>query len=140
MSLDQVFHALSDPTRRAILERLSAGEATVGELAQPFAMTQPAISHHLKVLSSAGLVVMTRDGRLTRCRLEPARLREAGAWAAKVEGFWTGRVAQLRLALERLAITAEADGPDGEAADGGEEQVQEAGDRGGKRPRANQGG
>lgn len=103
MSLDQVFHALSDPTRRAILERLAVGESTVGDLAKPFAITQPAISHHLKVLAGAGLVVMTKDGRMTRCRLEPTRLRDAGAWAAEVEGFWTERVARLRGALERLA-------------------------------------
>ncbi len=113
MSLDQVFHALSDPTRRAILERLAAGESTVGELARPFAITQPAISHHLKVLASAGLVVMTRDGRVTRCRLEPARLRDAGAWAAKVEGFWTERVARLRGALERLASDTSHNGEGG---------------------------
>jgi len=107
MNLDRVFHALSDPTRRALLERLSTGEATVGELAGPFAMTQPAISHHLKVLAQAGLVVMTKQGRMTRCRLEPARLREASEWAVKVEAFWSGRMARLQQTLARMATSAE---------------------------------
>lgn len=106
MDLEPVFKALADPTRMAIVQQLANGEATVGELAAPFDVTQPAISHHLKVLGQAGLVVMTRDGRLTRCRLEPRALRAVGTWAHDIECFWTDRVG----ALQRL-LTAPTAAP-----------------------------
>ncbi len=78
--LDATFAALADPTRRAIVARLAAGEATVTELAAPFAMTQPAISKHLKVLERAGLISRGRDAQRRPCRLEPAALADASAW------------------------------------------------------------
>ena len=78
--LDRTFSALSDPTRRAILARLMAGEATVTELAQPFAMSQPAISKHLKVLEHAGLISRGREAQTRPCRLEVTRLAEATGW------------------------------------------------------------
>ena len=78
--LDATFAALADPTRRAILARLATGEATVTELAAPFAMTQPAISKHLKVLERAGLISRGRDAQRRPCRLEPAALADASAW------------------------------------------------------------
>lgn len=78
--LNAVFGALADPTRRAILARLAEGEATVNELAAPFAMTLPAISKHLKVLQRAGLISRGREAQWRPCRLEPDSLREAGEW------------------------------------------------------------
>src|SRR4249920_1846518 len=86
--LDAVFGALADPTRRAILTRLTQGEATVAELAAPFHVSQPAISRHLKVLEHAGLISRTRraTARLSHLRAEP--LREATVWLAGYRGFW----------------------------------------------------
>jgi DNA-binding transcriptional ArsR family regulator len=78
--LDATFHALADPTRRAIVARLARGEASVAELAEPFAMSQPAISKHLKVLERAGLVIATQDAQRRPRRLEGQRLAEASAW------------------------------------------------------------
>jgi DNA-binding transcriptional ArsR family regulator len=86
--LDRTFAALADPTRRAILARLAAGEATVGDLARPFAMSLPAISKHLKVLEGAGLLARTRVGREHRCRLEPGPMREAANWIERYRQFW----------------------------------------------------
>jgi DNA-binding transcriptional ArsR family regulator len=96
--LDATFGALSDPTRRAIVHRLSRGEATVGELAQPFDMSLPAISKHLTVLEDAGLLVRTKEGRTRRCRLIEQPMREALQWIAGYGGFWEGRLDS----LERL--------------------------------------
>lgn len=84
-----VFAALADPTRRAIVARLADGHATVGELAEPFEMSLAAVSKHVKVLERAGLVSQERDGRLRRCRLEPAPLRDADAFLARYRPFWT---------------------------------------------------
>jgi DNA-binding transcriptional ArsR family regulator len=88
VGLDATFAALADPTRRAILARLAAGERTVGELARPFAMSLPAVSRHLKVLEQASLVVKTRAGQTRLCRLNPARLGEAAEWLAFYQRFW----------------------------------------------------
>jgi DNA-binding transcriptional ArsR family regulator len=88
--LDMKFSALADPTRRAILARLALGEATVMELARPFAMTQPAVSRHLKVLDEAGLIVRRVEGTKRPCRLAPDALAEIDQW-----------LAMLRQALER---------------------------------------
>jgi DNA-binding transcriptional ArsR family regulator len=96
--LDATFGALSDPTRRAIVHRLSRGEATVGELAQPFDMSLPAISKHLTVLEDAGLLVRMKEGRTRRCRLIEQPMREALQWIAGYGGFWEGRLDS----LERL--------------------------------------
>ena len=102
-ALSLTFSALADPTRRAILARLAEGEATVGELAQPHAMSLPSISRHLKVLERAGLVIKGRSAQWRPCRLEPAPLAEADAWMAPYRTFFESRVARLaeQLAQER---------------------------------------
>jgi DNA-binding transcriptional ArsR family regulator len=94
--LDHTFAALADPTRRAILGRLVAGEATVNELAAPFAISLPAISRHLKVLERASLILRIRDGQHRRCRLNPRALDQAVDWLAFHVGFWNE-------SLDRLA-------------------------------------
>jgi DNA-binding transcriptional ArsR family regulator len=86
--LNTTFGALADPTRRAILARLSKGEASVLELAEPFDMSQPAISKHLKVLERAGLIVRGRDAQRRPCRLEPRRLKQAADWIGTYRQFW----------------------------------------------------
>lgn len=91
-SLNRVFHALADPTRRALLARLSRGEATVGELAAPFTTSLPAISKHLKVLERAGLLRRQIRGREHHCRLVPASLRPAGEWIIYYQRFWNERL------------------------------------------------
>ena len=83
--LDAAFSALADPTRRAILARLSTGEATVMELAKPFAMTQPAISRHLKVLESAGLITRRVEGTKRPCRIAPEGIAEIDVWLAQLK-------------------------------------------------------
>ena len=100
--LDATFAALADPTRRAILARLASGEATVNELAEPFAMTQPAISKHLKVLERAGLISRDRDAQRRPSRLEPKRLAEASAWLEQYRQFWEASFARLDTVLEEL--------------------------------------
>lgn len=99
--LDRTFGALADGTRRAIIRRLARGDATVGELARPFRVSRPAISQHLRVLERAGLVRRRRDGRLSRCRLDAAALREAGAWVERYRPFWTGQLDALARYAER---------------------------------------
>ena len=83
-ALDSAFSALADPTRRAILSRLALGEATVMQLAEPFAMSQPAISRHLKVLEGAGLILRRIDGTTRPCRLAPAGISAIDAWLAQL--------------------------------------------------------
>lgn len=86
--LTDTFAALADPTRRAILARLAQGEANVSELAKPFAISQPAISKHLKVLERAGLITRSRDAQARPCRLQVKRLREANEWIQRYRRFW----------------------------------------------------
>ncbi len=86
--LDRVFHALSDRTRRALLARLAEGSATVSELAQPFPMSLPAVSKHLRVLEAARLVVREVDGRLHRCSLAPGPLPDVEHWLEYYRSFW----------------------------------------------------
>jgi DNA-binding transcriptional ArsR family regulator len=86
--LTTTFSALADPTRRAILARLSAGEATVSELAEPFAMSLPAVSRHLKVLERAGLISRGREAQWRPCRLEVGPLKEATGWLDDYRRFW----------------------------------------------------
>lgn len=100
--LSVVFGALADPTRRAILERLAAGEATVGELGAPFAISQPAISKHLKVLESAGLVRRHRRGTANLSRLQPEALREADDWLERYSAAWEERFERLDEVLDEL--------------------------------------
>ena len=87
-SLDATFAALADPTRRAILARLATGAASVTELAEPFEMTQPAISKHLKVLERAGLIARGREAQWRPCQLEAGPLKHAADWLARYRGFW----------------------------------------------------
>lgn len=100
--LDATFAALADPTRRAILARLASGDATVMELAEPFAMSQPAISKHLKVLERAGLVSRSREAQRRPVRLEAAPLAEANAFLERYRRFWEGSFRQLDHLLEEL--------------------------------------
>jgi DNA-binding transcriptional ArsR family regulator len=86
--LSLTFGALADPTRRAILARLATGEATVSELSEPFAMSGPAISKHLRVLEKAGLIARGRDAQWRPCRLEAAPLKEVAEWASDFRQFW----------------------------------------------------
>ena len=98
--LDRTFAALSDPIRRAIVARLARGDATVGELARPFAVSRPAISKHLRVLEKAGLVRRTPEGRISRCELDAAPMREAADWVERYRVFWEGRLDALSRYLE----------------------------------------
>jgi DNA-binding transcriptional ArsR family regulator len=100
--LDSVFFALADPTRRAILTRLAGGEATVSELAQPFDVTLPAISKHVKVLERAGLVERGREAQRRPCRLRPDALREALGWLAGYSEFWEGSFDRLSEHLDAI--------------------------------------
>ena len=99
--LDRTFAALADRTRRAILGRLAFGEATVGELAEPFRVSRPAISKHLRVLEHAGLVRRTRDGRISRCVLNATPMRDAADWVDRYRTFWTGQLDALARYVER---------------------------------------
>src|SRR5467141_581844 len=100
--LDAVFAALADPTRRAILARLASGQASVTELAEPFAMSQPAISKHLKVLERAGLISRGRDAQRRPRRLEPKPLAEATGWLERYRRFWEGNFQRLDALLAEL--------------------------------------
>jgi len=100
--LDAVFAALADPTRRAILARLASGEASVLELAKPFAISQPAISKHLKVLEGAGLISRSRDRQRRPRRLEAARLKEATGWLERYRKIWEGNFQRLDVLLEEM--------------------------------------
>ena len=99
-SLDTTFAALADPTRRAILSRLASGEASVTELAEPFAMSQPAISKHLKVLERAGLISRGRDAQRRPRRLEAKPLADATEWLEAYRQFWEGRFLRLDALLD----------------------------------------
>ena len=98
--LDEVFAALADPTRRAILSDLAGGARTVGQLAAPHSMTLPAISKHLTVLRRAGLITQRRSGRTQVCSLTPAPLGRATAWLQQHQQFWTERIDSLERFLE----------------------------------------
>jgi DNA-binding transcriptional ArsR family regulator len=100
--LDQTFAALADPTRRAILARLATGEATVTELAEPFAMSQPAISKHLKVLERAGLVSRGRDAQRRPCRLEARPLKMATDWLENYRLYWEESYQRLDALLSEM--------------------------------------
>ena len=100
--LDATFAALADPTRRAILARLASGEASVTELAAPFAMSQPAISKHLKVLERAGLISRGQDAQRRPRRLEAAPLKEIADWAEDYRRFWDASYARLDKYLQQM--------------------------------------
>jgi len=99
--LDATFAALADPVRRAILARLAQGEATVGELAKPFAISQPAISRHLRVLEAAALIRRERDGQHRRCRLDGRGLERASEWLDFYRQFWSDSFDRLERHLKR---------------------------------------
>src|SRR5689334_8738693 len=102
MTLDATFAALADPTRRAILARLAAGEASVSELAAPFAMSQPAVSKHLKVLERAGLVSRSRDAQRRPRQLMAKPLAEANQWLEAYRKFWEQSYERLDALLEEM--------------------------------------
>ncbi len=98
--LDRAFAALADPTRRAILARLAAGEATVNNLAAPHRISLPAISRHLRVLESAGLIVRSRAGQRRPCKLNPEGMRAAADWIDAYRQFWNGSFDRLEAYLK----------------------------------------
>ena len=100
VDLDRTFSALSDPTRRSILEELAEGERTVGELAKPFSISLPAISKHLKVLEEAGLLKRERDGRMYRCALDATQLIGPARWIARYSSLWREQLDELTEYLE----------------------------------------
>jgi DNA-binding transcriptional ArsR family regulator len=125
--LDATFAALADPTRRAILARLATGEASVSELAEPFDMSQPAISKHLKVLERAGLITAGREAQRRPRRMEAAPLVEAAAWIERYRKIWEGNYRRLDALLEELqrtgAATSAAGSDAGSAADAPDERA-----------------
>jgi DNA-binding transcriptional ArsR family regulator len=100
--LSRTFSALADPTRRAILARLVTGEASVGELAEPFAMSLPAISKHLKVLERAGLIARGREAQWRPCRLEARPLKSASDWLEHYRAFWEQSLDRLEVYVKEL--------------------------------------
>src|SRR3954447_4511447 len=90
--VDRIFHALADPTRRAMVERLSRGPASVSELARPFAISLPAVVQHLQILEASGLVRSEKVGRVRTCRVEPAGLRMVEQWIAERQATWGRRL------------------------------------------------
>src|SRR5919112_3151754 len=109
-TLDSTFAALADPTRREILVRLASGEASVTELAEPFEMTLPGVSKHLKVLERAGLISRFRVAQSRPCRLEAAPLREAAGWVVQYRRFWEGSFDRLDDYLREIREEEEGDG------------------------------
>jgi len=110
-SLDQVFHALADPTRRGMVERLVRGPASVSELSRPLAMSLPAVMQHLQVLEASGLVRSEKAGRVRTCRIEPDALRAAEAWVTGQRTAWETR-------LDRLGDYLAGQSTDGQGTDG----------------------
>ena len=108
--LDRAFAALADPTRRAILARLALGEAGVTELAEPFQMSLPAVSKHLKVLERAGLITRSNQAQWRYCRLEPAPLKQVAEWVGGYQRFWDESYERLDEYLEDLKRTSEQKG------------------------------
>jgi len=113
--LSATYAALADPTRRAILARLALGEASVTELAQPFQMSMPAVSKHLKVLERAGLIARGREAQWRPCRLQPEPLKDAAAWLEHYRRFWDERFERLESYLaevqQKAAAAPEEDSP-----------------------------
>jgi DNA-binding transcriptional ArsR family regulator len=100
--ISTTFAALADPTRRAILERLATGDASVTEIAEPFEMSLPAVSKHLKVLERAGLIARSREAQWRPCRLEAAPLRDADEWIERYRSFWEQSFDRLDHYLQEL--------------------------------------
>jgi DNA-binding transcriptional ArsR family regulator len=104
-TLDRVFQALADPSRRAMVERLSRGPASVSELAQPLAMSLPAVMQHLQVLETSGLVRSEKVGRVRTCRIEPVPLQSAEQWISDRKSGWERRLDRLGNYLENRSTT-----------------------------------
>ena len=104
-ALSLTLSALADPTRRAILARLSQGAATVNELAEPFDISLPAVSRHLKVLEGAGLISRGREAQWRPCRLEPEPLKAVDGWLSKYRGFWEGSFDRMDAYLAQITRT-----------------------------------
>jgi len=104
--LDRVFHALSDPARRGMVERLARGPATVSELAEPLPMSLPAVVQHLQVLEASGLVRSEKVGRVRTCRIEPEALRSAERWIGQRRASWERRLDRLGTFLAESEATA----------------------------------
>ena len=101
-SLDLVFGALADPTRRAVLERLGEGEASIGELAQPFDMALPSLMKHVRVLEDVGLVESKKSGRVRTCRLKPAAMTDAERWLVAQRAVWETRLDRLEIYVKAI--------------------------------------
>jgi DNA-binding transcriptional ArsR family regulator len=110
--LDLLFGALADPTRRGIIDRLAAGDATVTELATPFSISLPAISRHLKVLERASLITRSQEGKWRHARLSPTSLASAATWLARYEQLWEDRFDRLGQHLARLSAEQPTTGTD----------------------------
>ena len=108
--LSEIFGALADPTRRAILARLALGETSVGELAEPFEMSLPAVSKHLNVLEAAGLVQREKQGRLRRCQLDSRPLEAAAGWIEEYRRFWEAQLDSLARYLEQTQTQQSKEG------------------------------
>ena len=108
--LSTTFAALADPTRRAILARLASGQRSVTELAEPFEMSMPAVSKHLRVLERAGLIARGRDAQWRPCRLEPAPLKEVADWAERYRAMWEQRLDRLENYLQKLQAKEKRNG------------------------------
>ena len=115
--LSVTFAALADPTRRAILARLSQGEASVTELAKPFDLSLPGVSKHLKVLQRAGLITQSRSAQWRPCRLESARLKEAADWVGEYRRFWDESFERLDEILQEMINKEKSDEGDNRAQD-----------------------
>lgn len=111
-SLDLAFQALADPARRAMIERLTRGPASVSELARPLAMSLPAVMQHLAMLESSGLVVSQKSGRVRTCRIDPAALGRAEQWISRRRNEWESRLDQLGQYLETLKNEGDDHGAD----------------------------
>ncbi|MBN8891926.1 MAG: transcriptional regulator [Rhodospirillales bacterium 70-18] len=110
-ALDLTFHALADPTRRAIVERLSHSPASVSDLARPLAMSLPAVMQHLALLEASGLVVSEKTGRVRTCRIEPLAMRQAEEWIQARRREWVARLDRLGAYLNELQGKGGGDGP-----------------------------
>src|SRR5262245_34586909 len=110
-ALSRVFAALADPTRRAIIARLARGEASVGDLGEPFDVSAPAITKHLKVLEAAGLLRRAREGRVHRCRLETQPIADAASWIEAHRRIWKQQLDRLAEYLERTSVKEGSDDP-----------------------------
>ena len=119
-TLDATFGALADPTRRSILERLIAGEASVTSLAEPFDMSLPAVSKHLRVLEKAGLLTQEKDGRVRRCRMDAGPMKEASDWVGRYRICWEEQLDSLADYIEQMQSEEreKEDNPDDAAGNG----------------------